>query len=57
MLNANELRVTDEQVLEFLKYYESCHNCKLDQLSSREILLLLDAVRSNQFLTFLYCHL
>jgi hypothetical protein len=57
MINADEVRITDEQILEFIKYYECCHTNKLEQLSSKEILLLADAVRSRQFLKFLYCHL
>ena len=57
MISANDVRITDEHILEFLKYYESCRNCHLDQLSSKDILLLLDAVSSQKFLNFLYCHL
>ena len=57
MINTNDITISDEQVTEFLKYYESCHDCKLEKLTSREILVLMDAVESDQFLNFLYCHL
>ena len=57
MIATEEITITEEQILEFQKYYESCHNCKLDHLRSKDVLLLLDAIRSKQFLKFLYCHL
>jgi len=57
MINTKEVSVSEEQIMEFLKYYESCFNCKLEKLTSKEILVLIDAVDSEQFLNFLYCHL
>ena len=41
----------------FRKYYERCTGEEIDHLNDKQILLLLNAIYSNNFLKFLYCHL
>jgi hypothetical protein len=41
----------------FRKYYERCTGKELYHLNDKQILLLLNAIYSNDFLKFLYCHL
>lgn len=57
MIRIEGVTITDEQISKFFDYYESCYNFRLKELSSQDLLFLLNAVRSKHFLHYLYCHL
>jgi len=57
MIRIEDITITEEQINTFLDYYESCFNCRLEELSNHDLLFLLNAARSKHFLHYLYSHM